>query len=129
MLSTTIKRYLKCNSKPISLNKGEFILILRFKNLWWIKNILKTMLTTVKLIFTIITMTSIFNLKTQRRLIFLNSQLKFPANKVIINNNKFSNSLLTGKIKQLLLVIVPRKLLVLVIQDLGFNKHLIYISQ
>ena len=129
MLSTTIKRYLTCNSNPSSLNKGVFILILRFKNLWWIKNILKTMLTTVKLIFTIITMTSIFNLKTQRRLIFLNSQLKFPANKVIINNNKFSNSLLTGKIKQLLLVIVPRKLLVLVIQDLGFNKHLIYISQ
>ena len=129
MLSTTIKRYLKCNSKPSSLNKGVFILILRFKNLWWIKNILKTMLTTVKLIFTIITMTSIFNLKIQRRLIFLNNQLKFPANKVIINNNKFSNSLLTGKIKQLLLVIVPRKLLVLVIQDLGFNKHLIYISQ
>ena len=129
MLSTTIKRYLKCNSNPSSLNKGVFILILRFKNLWWIKNILKTMLTTVKLIFTIITMTSIFNLKIQRRLIFLNNQLKFPANKVIINNNKFSNSLLTGKIKQLLLVIVPRKLLVLVIQDLGFNKHLIYISQ
>lgn len=75
------------------------------------------MLIAAKLIFTSIIMTSNIRLTTHPRLICLNNRLKYPANKTIINNSKFNNNHLTGKIKQLLLAIVLRKLLVLVIQD------------